>query len=109
MSHRGFQESSGTPFHFSWNNETVVLNNTTDLQAIVDLEHPVNSFERGKGVVARGKVMLQSDESIKRSDYLMIRGDRWEIDNARKSEDGNRIWWVVRHEQQTSGGMYAKR
>jgi hypothetical protein len=108
MTHRGFQTTVGTPLHMWWNGEDVLVNGATSVRAVVDLDHPVNEYDRGKKVVGRGKVLLLEGQAIALNGFITIRGDRWEIDRNRKPEDGNRIWWVLRNERQSTsfqGGM----
>jgi hypothetical protein len=100
MSHREFQSEQAMESHFDWNGEAVLLNGVTEVDAIIDRGVPVTEYERGKGVLNRGKVLFKSSQSLTIHDYVVIDDLRWEIDNGRKPEDGARLWHIIRREAQ---------
>jgi hypothetical protein len=97
MSHRSFQSDHGIDAHFEWNGESVLLSGVK-VTAIVDRGVPVTDYDRGKGVLYRGKLMFPASRSLTIHDYVMIDGLRWDIDNARQPEDGGRVWSIIRRE-----------
>jgi hypothetical protein len=104
MSHRSFQQLFGTPFHVSWNGEDVSIGDedAEPVSAVVDLDLPISDVDRGEGVTGKGKLIFREAVVIEYGDPIWIRGDRWEYDRERKPEDGNKIIFVIRREQQVT-------
>lgn len=99
--HRSFQKTVGTPFHLSWNGDDVQIGSADaeTTRAVVDIGIPVSSNDRGEGVTGRGKLIFEEAKTFTRGDAIWIGGERWEFDCNRKPEDGNRIVFIIRREQ----------
>lgn len=99
--HRSFQTLVGTPFHLAWNGEFVRIgaSDAEETRTVVDIGIPVSTNDRGEGVTGRGKLIFSDSQTFSRGDAIWINGERWEYDCKRKPEDGNRIVFVIRREQ----------
>jgi hypothetical protein len=108
MSHREFMAQCGTGFHLAWNGEDVYIGSTTaePVSAVVDLGLPLRNNDRGDGVLARGQLLFSSDEEILFGTPIWIRYERWEYESERKPEDGNRLVFVVRREQNMTSSRF---
>lgn len=108
MSHREFMTQCGTEFHLAWNGEDVYIGSTTGdpVSAVVDLGLPLRNNDRGDGVLARGQLIFADDIEILFGDAIWIRDERWEYESERKPEDGNRMVFVVRKEQNMTTSRY---
>jgi len=85
----------------AWNGEDVQIGaeDAESVSAVVDLDLPISSNDRGEGVTGRGKLIFKEAASIEFQEPIWIRGERWEYDRERKPEDGNKMIFVVRREQ----------
>lgn len=108
MSHREFMTQCGTEFHLAWNGEDIYIGSTTNepVSAVVDLGLPLRNNDRGDGVLARGQLIVSSDEEILFGEGIWIRDERWEYESERKPEDGNRLVFVVRREPNMTTSRY---
>ena len=98
MSHRGFQEQFGTPFHLDWNSEAVKRNGTgSDIKCVVDLDIPLDDFDHGKGVLAKGTLLSPSSTTWTVADWVSIRGERWNVTSVRKQEDGYVMVYITQY------------
>jgi hypothetical protein len=99
--HRSFQTRVGTPIHLAWNGEGVQIGSADaeETRAVVDLALPISTNDRGEGVTGRGKLIFADSMTFNQGDAIWIRGERWEFDCDRKPEDGNRMVFVIRREQ----------
>ena len=98
--------------HMAWNSEDVTLTVGTvsvTVKAVVDLDLPVVDYDRGKGILAKGKLLFDTAQTLNQLARITIRGEDWQVEMARKPEDNLRIWFVVKRDAQfttaRSGGF----
>ncbi len=98
----------GTEFHLAWNGEEVYLGSTSadPTTAVVDLGLPVRTNDRGDGVTGRGQLIFADDVELVQGDPIWIRDERWEYDTERKAEDGNRMVFIIRREQNFTASRF---
>jgi len=98
----------GTEFHLAWNGEDVYLGSLTadPTSAVVDLGLPLRTNDRGDGVTGRGQLIFSDADDIVFGDPIWIRDERWEYDTERKAEDGNRMVFVLRREQNFTASRF---
>ena len=98
----------GTPFHIAWNGEDVCVgaNDAEPVSAVVDLDLPILTNDRGEGVTGRGKLVFLEAVPIDFQEPIWIRGERWDNDATRKPEDGNKMVFVIRREQNFTSSRF---
>ena len=98
----------GTEFHLAWNGGDVDLGSLTGdpTTAVVDLGVPLRTNDRGDGVTGRGQLIFSDADDIVFGDPIWIREERWEYDTERKAEDGNRMVFVIRREQNFTASRF---
>lgn len=98
----------GTPFHLAWNGEDVRVGDSEadPVSAVVDLDLPISSNDRGEGVTGRGSLIFKEAVQIDFQEPIWIRSERWEYDRERKPEDGNKMIFVVRREQNFTSSRF---
>ena len=70
MSHRSLQ-SEFLSLHTEWNGEEILVDGAGDaIKGVVDRDMAVTEYERGTGVLQRGKVIFSTTQDFKYDQWL---------------------------------------